>query len=204
MEEDQNNNDKVIFLGDSSVGKTSLIKISTGQSFNPNCSSTLTASYVSKQFKYNNNTYIFNLWDTIGQEKYRALTKIFFKDAIIVILVYDITKKTSFDSLNYWYEQIENELNDNYILAIVGNKKDLYLEEIISEQEGKDFANSKNAKFKLSSAKDDPLSFSDFLEELFVDYINKSENKIKNKTRGYSITKKDYVKNKNKNNNKCC
>ena len=58
----------------------------------------------------NDREYTINLWDTIGQEKYRALTKVFFKYSEIVIFVFDITNKKSFDALDYWYETIENEL----------------------------------------------------------------------------------------------
>ena len=133
MEDDDNfNENKVIFLGDTNVGKTSLIRISTGRKIDSGMKPTVTASFTSKRFSYNKKDYVFNLWDTIGQEKYRALVRIFFKNAIILVLVYDITNKNSFNTLNYWHEQIKNELmNDSYILAVVGNKKDLYQNEEI-------------------------------------------------------------------------
>ena len=203
-EEEEGNGNKVIFLGESSVGKTNLIKISIGKKFESEEMTTWTVSYVPKQFIYNNHNYTFNLWDTIGQEKYRALTKIFFKEAIIVILVYDITRKKSFEALDYWYEQVKNELGDNFILAIVGNKSDLYITEQVSQEEGNNYAKEKGAKFKLTSAKTDPLSFIKFLEELFTDYINKNctNNKIMEKPRGLSVLKKDVKKVKKE--RKCC
>ena len=205
LESDYN---KVILLGDMSVGKTSLIKVATNQAFDPNYKPTLVSSYVKKEFKYNDKEYTFNIWDTIGQEKYRALTKLYFKKAIIVILVYDITKQKSFEALNYWHGLIKNELVENsYILAIVGNKKDLYEEEKVSEEQGKKYAEDSNAKFKLTSAKDDPNGFRQFLDELFTDYIEIIENKSNKKNKNHRKSSKVSLKsnaNEDKKKKKCC
>ena len=198
MSIDEELSNKVIFIGESFVGKTNLIKVSIGQPFDPSTDTTWSASFVPKEFIYNEQKYIFNLWDTIGQEKYRALTKIFFKGTIIAILVYDITIKKTFEELEYWYEQLKSQLDEDFILAIVGNKIDLYAQEEVSEKEGKNFAASKGARFKLSSAKDDPLSFTEFLEELFKEYIDNNKSDIKKKSRGLSISKKDIKKVKKK------
>ena len=200
-EKEEDNNNKVIFLGEASVGKTNLIKISIGKPFDPHSLSTWTSSYVPKEILFNNQNYIFNLWDTIGQEKYRSLTKLFFKNAIIVILVYDITKKASFEALDYWLEEVKSTLGNNFILAIVANKADLYALEEVSVEEGENYAKSKGAKFKLSSAKNDPLSFIKFLEELCREYIDK--NKDIQKPRGLSIKKKVVNNNEDKE-KKCC
>ena len=123
----------------------------------------------------------------------------FFKDSRIVILVYDITSEKSFTELNYWYNQIVNELgNQGYILAVVGNKKDLFKQEKVNETRGKEFAKAKNAKFKLSSAKEDPLSFNTFLEQIFAEFINNNKDILDNK-KGQSITNA-----KGKKKGKCC
>ena len=135
MSEEEENGNKVIFIGETFVGKTNLIKVSIGKPFEPNSDATWSASYVPKEFEYNNQKYIFNLWDTIGQEKYRALTKIFFKGAIIAVIVYDITKKRTFNAIEYWYEELKNQLGDTFILAIVGNKNDLYINQEVTEEE---------------------------------------------------------------------
>ena len=197
-EEENENGNKVIFLGESNVGKTNLMRISVGKPFEPHSMSTWSVSYLPKNYNYNNQTYIFNLWDTIGQETYRSLTKIFFKNAIIVLLVYDISSKKTFEELEYWYNQIKNELDNEYLLAIVGNKKDLYAEQQVTEEEGKKYAEEKGAKFKLSSAKVDPIDFTHFLESLFKESIEKNISKF-NKSRGLSIHSKKAAKKK-----KCC
>ena len=189
---------KVILLGESSVGKTSLIKVAIGKKFNSSELTTYSANYSIKKFNYNGKEYTFNLWDTIGQEKYRALTKMFFKDSKIIILVYDITAEKSFKELEYWYNQVVNELGkEGYYLAIVGNKKDLYNEEKIKEDQGKKFAESKKAKFKLTSAKDDPLSFNSLLEQMFKEFIDNNKDYLNNR-------KKTAITNKGKKKGKCC
>ena len=189
---------KVILLGESSVGKTSLIKVSIGKKFNASELTTYSANYSIKKFNYNGKEYNFNLWDTIGQEKYRALTKMFFKDTKIVILVYDITAEKSFNELDYWYNQIVNELGtEGYSLAVVGNKKDLFKQEKVKEPQGKNFAESKNAKFKLTSAKDDPLSFNSLLEQMFKEFIDNNQDYLNQK-------RKTTISNKAKKKGKCC
>ena len=102
---------KVVLLGESSVGKTSIISRFIDDIFNANSITTTGASYATKsmQFKdYKNQIIKFEIWDTAGQEKYRSLTQIFYKDASIAILVYDITNKSSFNEMkDYWYNQIK-------------------------------------------------------------------------------------------------
>ena len=189
---------KVILLGESSVGKTSLIKVAIGKKFNSSELTTYSANYSIKKFNYNGKEYTFNLWDTIGQEKYRALTKMFFKDSKIIILVYDITSEKSFKELEYWYNQVVNELGkEGYYLAIVGNKNDLYNQEKINKDQGKKFAESKKAKFKLTSAKDDPLSFNSLLEQMFKEFIDNNKDYLNNR-------KKTAITNKGKKKGKCC
>ena len=112
-----------------------------------------------------------------------------------MILVYDITKEKSFKQLNMWYKEVNNVLNrDNYILAIVGNKKDLFDNEKVSFDRGKQFAEDIGTKFKLTSAKIDPLGFNQFLEELFIDFINDEKilNSKKNKLSNENVKKGKY------------
>ena len=195
---------KVIFLGETFVGKTSLINVSIGRKYDSNEESTLTSNYSVKPFDYKGQKFTFYLWDTIGQEKYRSLTNMFFKDSNIVILVYDITNLNTFNQLEYWHNQVVKQLTEEgYILAIVGNKQDLFKDEKVKEEQGKKFASEINAKFKLSSAKDDPLSFTQFLEELFKEFIDKNMDKLRKKRaeRGSMMIKSN--KNKKKK-HKCC
>ena len=163
---------KVILIGESGTGKTSLINATMGLKFKDTIESTTTNSFSSKTITINNKEYVLNLWDTIGQEKFRSLTKIFIKDSKIVILVYDITRKASFNELNFWLKMIQDILGDEPVLGICGNKSDLFVKEQVKEEVVKKYSEEKNIPFKLTSAKN-PLSFNKFLEDLVKQYLEK-------------------------------
>ena len=174
QEEEEEENIKVILIGDAGVGKTNLINVSSGGVFNDNEKSSLSASYLKKQITIDGVIYNLSLWDTIGQEKLRSLSKIFFKNSKIVIYVYDITNLETFKGLESWDNDVKEMIDDdNIIKAIVGNKQDLYLKEEVSEDKASDYAKTLNAKFRLTSAKTEPKGFNSFLEELLKDYLYK-------------------------------
>ena len=143
---------KVVLVGESGVGKTSIVSRFTKDTFNADEISSSSAQFISKTIKINEQSIKFDIWDTAGQERFRALAKIFYKDAKVIILVYDIISKESFECLKkYWYkESSENSTAD--IFFVVGNKSDLYENEQVSDEEGKKFAKEINAIFKLTSA----------------------------------------------------
>ena len=170
---------KVILIGESGTGKTSLINATMGLKFKESVESTTTNSFSSKTVTIDNKDYVLNLWDTIGQEKFRALTKIFIKDSKIVILVYDITRKESFNELNYWLKMIQDILGEEPILGICGNKSDLFVKEQVKEEEVRKYSEEKQIPFKLTSAKN-PLSFNKFLEDLVKKYLEKHGVKVGN------------------------
>ena len=156
---------KLVFIGDSGVGKTSIIYRFIRGTFENNVDSTNGATFANKKIEYKEKNIIlqFDIWDTAGQEKYRALTKIFYKDAGVAILVYDITRRESFDEIkNYWYHQIKDCAPSNIVLGIAANKCDLYDNEQVSEEEARKFADEIGAVFKLTSA-----STNTGIEELF-------------------------------------
>ena len=191
---------KIILVGDSGTGKTNLITVAAGFDFNHESITTTSCSYIQKTVTTKNGKeYKINLWDTIGQEKYRSLTKIFIKDSKIVIFVYDITNRASFESLKYWNKTIEEILGQDPVFGIVGNKVDLYLQEKVKQNEGEQFAESIGAKFKLTSAKNDPKSISDFIVELLEEYEIK--NGICTERIDSMFLDKDKIK---KENEKCC
>ena len=145
---------KTVLIGDSGVGKTSIIKqFSTGE-FDPECISSISGQYNSKKMKVYDKEIKLDLWDTAGQDRYRSLAKIFYQDAKIIVFVYDITSIKSFEGLQkYWYKQVQANSDKNAILAVVGNKSDLYLNEQIKTEDGKNFADSIGAIFQTTSAK---------------------------------------------------
>ena len=161
---------KVVLLGESAVGKTSIITRFVENKFKQDVMSSLSANFVSKKLEIGKNQFIkFDIWDTAGQEKYRALTKIFYQDSKIVILVYDITNKNSFNELkNYWYEKVKENSSNDVIFAIAGNKCDLYENEQVEKTEGEKFAKEIGAIFHETSALN-----SNGINELFTDIAMK-------------------------------
>ena len=148
---------KVVLLGEAGVGKTSIIHQFTYHKFDPDCLSSISAQFVSKTIDYQGYGAIkYDIWDTAGQERYRSMAKIFYKDAKVIIFVYDITSEPTFDGLkNYWYEQIKLNCENNVILAVVANKNDLYDNQLISDEDGQKFADEIGAIFQSTSAKND-------------------------------------------------
>ena len=147
---------KVVLLGEAGVGKTCIIKQFTENKFDKNELSSLSAQYVSKTIDYLDykKTIRFDIWDTVGEERFRSIAKIFYKDAKVIIFVYDITSKKTFDALNnFWYEEIRNNFMEKPIYAVVGNKNDLYMEQQVDILDAKDFTKNIGGIFQLTSAK---------------------------------------------------
>ena len=199
---------KVILLGDTGVGKTSIINRYINNKFDPDNDSTLSSSFSTKEVIKNDVLYRLNLWDTIGQEKYNAITNILIKGSNIVILVYSVDSLSSFENIDFWYNNIKDILQeDKYILAIVGNKSDLINEDesIISEEEARNFAKGKNAYFKLISAKEDQDGINSLLdillEELLrLNYVTVTESYVIKRSKHKDTEK---VKKKKKKKKKC-
>ena len=193
---------KVVLVGESGVGKTSIIKQFTAHSFDPDCQASISSQFSSKVVNINDTKKAirFDLWDTAGQEKYRSLAKIFYKDARIIIFVYEITNKKSFEGLqNYWYQQVNSSCLPNVIFALVGNKNDLYNISEVNEEEAMKWADSIGAIFQTTSALSNTgidvlfqLVGKKFLNPNF-DY--KSEEDLKKQQ--YEKKKEDQKENKN-------
>ena len=166
---------KVILLGESGVGKTCIINRYINNVYNNLTPSTLGTAFSVKEIKKGNIKYNVNVWDTTGQEKYHSVTNLFINGSNIVILVYSITSESSFKGLEYWYDSLKEKLEgENYILAIIGSKCDLAEEEVVPEEDGRNYAKSKKAIFKLVSAKEDPEGINKMFE-LLLDELIKSE-----------------------------
>ena len=162
---------KVVLLGDSGVGKTCIISRYISGTFDENSATTNGASYCSKNVNYEKlgKNLLLDIWDTAGQEKYKALTKFFYKDAAVCILVYDITRKETFENLkNFWYTQLKENSGSNVVLGVAGNKCDLYESEDVKESEARQFAEEIGAIFELTSAQNNTG-----INELFFEVGNK-------------------------------
>ena len=198
---------KVVLLGDSGVGKTCIISRYISGTFDENSATTNGASYCSKNVNYEKlgKNLLLDIWDTAGQEKYKALTKFFYKDAAVCILVYDITRKETFDNLkNFWYSKLKENSGSNVVLGVAGNKCDLYESEEVKESEARQFAEEIGAIFELTSAQNNTG-----INELFFEVGNKyldpnfkpskdEDNPDGKNDKNKIVLKKDDVKKENK------
>ena len=146
---------RVVLLGKQATGKTCIIARFINGTFDPGTISSLTAQFIRKTIQFADGRNItLDIWDTAGQEKYRAIAKIYYKEARAVILVYDITDESSFKEMKeYWYEQVKLYAKKDAIFAVAANKNDLDEERKISDEEGRKFANEIGAIFASTSAK---------------------------------------------------
>ena len=149
---------KVVLVGESGVGKTSIISQFTTHNFDPHRETSLSAQFITKivEFEDIGKSIKFDIWDTVGQEKYRALAEIFYRDAKVIVFVYDITTDFSFQELKkYWYEETKSKSTGKPILALVANKIDLYNDQQVSNNDGMAFAQEIGAIFQTTSALSD-------------------------------------------------
>ena len=199
---------KVVLVGESGVGKTCIIQRYINNSYNENTESTQASTYSYKTVEYKdfNKSISFDIWDTAGQELYRAVAKNFYINASIGILVYDIKRKESFEAIkNYWFEELKSSGEDNMIFGVAGNKCDLFQQEQVSEEEGKKFAQSIGAVFHLTSCKES-IGIDELFEECGKKYLEMNK-LIDSKEKGKIHLDKDKANNNNNNEGKkkkCC
>jgi small GTP-binding protein len=145
---------KVVLLGEAGVGKTSIISRYVNNTFSDVLMSTTGASFAVKKLEIDPEHKIkFQIWDTAGQERFRSLAKIFYQNAAVAVLVYDITRRDSFQKLkDFWVKELKENAPSDIILAVAANKSDNYEFEVVSLKEGKELAQEINAIFKSTSA----------------------------------------------------
>ena len=202
---------KVVLVGDSGVGKTCIIQRYVNNNYNENTESTSASTYTYKvvDYKQFNKSISFDIWDTAGQELYRALAKNFYLNASIGILVYDVRRKESFQSIkDYWYEQLKVSGEENMVFGVAGNKCDLFQEEQVTEEEGKKFAKSIGAVFHLTSCKES-IGIDELFEECGKKYLEDNQminDTNKGKESGNIVLDKNNNKEAGSNNRrrKCC
>ena len=148
---------KVVLVGESGVGKSCIIVRFVQNKFDPNTMTSSTNQMVYQTIKLPDDKSVdIILWDTMGQERYRSMNKIYYKNAKVGILVYDVTDKKSFEAIkNYWYEQLTESGDKDIIICLVANKYDLYEKREVTNEEGEEFAKSIGAIFASTSAKND-------------------------------------------------
>ena len=146
---------QLLVIGDAAVGKTSILSRFAQDKFSPQYLATLGIDFFTKDVMIDKEIIHIKIWDTAGEERYRSLTKGFFKNGEGIIIVYDVANKNSFESLKFWIDSIENNNNlENKEMpaVILGNKIDIS-DRQVNENEAEEFTKSRNYKYFEVSAK---------------------------------------------------
>ena len=169
---------KVTLIGESQVGKTSLINQYVNNEFDGDYLMTIGNDKMTKDIKINEEQLKLEIWDSIGHESLRSANKIFMKNTDIALIVYDITNRQSFVNLNEFYEELINiNKRDKMIIGIAANKSDLYENAKVNKEEGEEYAKKINALYFESTATDHENVVNIF-EELIKVYIENNKEVI--------------------------
>ena len=144
---------KYVIVGDASVGKSNLLLRFTQGSFNSAYQLTIGVEFGSGRIIVENEIFRVQIWDTAGQENFRSITRSYYKNSACALLVYDISKKESFESIQSWIDDCKSSAPETVLMVLVGNKSDLTEERKVSEEEGREFAEKNGLLFFETSAK---------------------------------------------------
>ena len=200
---------KILLIGDSYVGKTSLLLQYIERECPENHMATIGVEFRDKIIQIDNKKVKLQVWDTSGQERYRSITKNFYRNADGVMFVCDVTKEKTFDNIKNWLiDSEQNANNSNFKKILVGNKIDLKAERAIDTEQLQNFANKKEMNFYETSAKDGTNVDHIFTELAKLILEDKSDQQIKeefsHKNRSLSVYSKESEESNNTKKKKGC
>ena len=164
---------KYIIIGDPSVGKSNLLMKFANNKFTEEYEATIGVEFGVKNITLDNQIYRIQIWDTAGQENFRSITRAYYKNSVCALVVYDITKRESFENVQSWIQDCRNQSPKTIIMVLVGNKNDLENERDVSFDEGEQFAKNNNMIFYETSAKTGKN-----VNEIFENTVNNISKKI--------------------------
>jgi small GTP-binding protein len=162
---------KLVLLGETTVGKTSIIAVSDGNPFTPDQSATVGACFHIKTMKSKNSVVKTHIWDTAGQERFRALAPMYYRDAQFALLVYAIDNRESFDEIDSWYDALVQDCSPMPHIVLVANKIDLVDCRQVSLEEGRALAKRLSAMFFEVTAKADAPGVKRMFEEIAIEAV---------------------------------
>ena len=143
---------KIIIIGDSSVGKTNIMSKYLKNEFHEDSKATVGVEFGSKQFNIEGHTIKAQIWDTAGQERYKAITSAYYKGAKGAFVVYDITRKSSFESIDKWVNDLTATADKKITIVVIGNKSDLEDQRQVPKENGEEKAAKLEVAFLETSA----------------------------------------------------
>ncbi|KAJ8540392.1 hypothetical protein K7X08_030311 [Anisodus acutangulus] len=145
---------KIVLIGDSAVGKSNLLARFARDEFYPNSKSTIGVEFQTQKMDINGKEVKAQIWDTAGQERFRAVTSAYYRGAVGALLVYDISRRLTFDNIGRWLNELQTHSDMNVVIILVGNKSDLKDAREVTTAEGKALAEAKGLFFIETSALD--------------------------------------------------
>ncbi|KAF8398444.1 hypothetical protein HHK36_017371 [Tetracentron sinense] len=143
---------KIVLIGDSAVGKSQLLSRFARNEFTLDSKATIGVEFQTRTLVIDHKTVKAQIWDTAGQERYRAVTSAYYRGAVGAMLVYDITKRQSFDHVARWLEELRGHADKNIVIILIGNKSDLGSLRAVPTEDAKEFAQMENLFFMETSA----------------------------------------------------
>lgn len=177
------NNIKTVLLGSSGVGKSSLMYRYVTNGWDDNIQTTLGAAFMDKTVTYRDRPFKFQIWDTAGQEKYAPLAQMYYKDANVALLVFDLTSRETFASLKSWKAELHDKGPKNLVIAVVGNKCDDVDNIQITQQEAEALATEMKAFYMKTSAKEN-MNVQELFDKVCDNLIEKNDIMAPNSNKG--------------------
>lgn len=143
---------KVVLIGDSAVGKSQLLNRFARNEFSLDSKATIGVEFQTRTIVVDHKTIKAQIWDTAGQERYRAVTSAYYRGAVGAMLVYDITKRQTFDHIARWLEELRSHADNNIVIMLIGNKTDLETSRAVPTEDAKEFAEKEGLFFLETSA----------------------------------------------------
>lgn len=161
---------KVVLIGDSAVGKSQILARFARDEFSLDSKATIGVEFQTRTLVIQHKSVKAQIWDTAGQERYRAVTSAYYRGAVGALLVYDITKRQTFEHIPRWLEELRGHADKNIVIMLVGNKTDLEDQRAVATEDAKEFAEKEGLFFLETSALDSTnveTAFSTVLTEIF-------------------------------------
>eukprot|EP01112_Ceratiomyxa_fruticulosa_P014320 TRINITY_DN4092_c0_g1_i1.p1 TRINITY_DN4092_c0_g1~~TRINITY_DN4092_c0_g1_i1.p1 ORF type:complete len:198 (+),score=26.14 TRINITY_DN4092_c0_g1_i1:225-818(+) len=144
---------KCVLVGESGVGKTSLLMRYSEDKFSESFISTVGVDFKVRPMELDRRSIKLQIWDTAGQERYRSITRVYYKNADGIVVVYDSSDRYTFEKVMYWFEDAKKFTTEDAVLLLIATKVDRVEERQVSYEEGKAFADSMNSLFMETSSK---------------------------------------------------
>ncbi|CAD5182284.1 unnamed protein product [Musa acuminata subsp. malaccensis] len=143
---------KLVLIGDSGVGKSNLLSRFTRNEFNLESKSTIGVEFATRSITVDTKVLKAQIWDTAGQERYRAITSAYYRGAVGALLVYDVTRRPTFENVSRWLKELRDHTDPNIVVMLIGNKSDLRHLVAVPTEDGKAYAERESLYFMETSA----------------------------------------------------